>query len=60
MESSIQRGSDLKAGCVTLLNDVRHPVSLARLVLEKTPHSFIGGEGAKQLAIREVISYAVF
>lgn len=54
LESSIQRGSDLEAGCVTLIKDFSHPISLARKVLEETPHAFIGGEGAKQFGIEQV------
>lgn len=54
MEASIQRGSDLKAGCVTLLRDIQHPISLARRVLEKTPHSFLGGDGARRFALQQV------
>lgn len=40
---------EIKAGCVTLVKDINHPISLARKVLE-TPHNFIGGEQANLLA----------
>ncbi|XP_063703262.1 probable isoaspartyl peptidase/L-asparaginase GA20639 [Culicoides brevitarsis] len=39
----------INAGCVTLVKDIHHPISLARKVLE-TPHNFIGGEQANILA----------
>uniref|UniRef100_A0A1B0CWE4 Isoaspartyl peptidase/l-asparaginase n=1 Tax=Lutzomyia longipalpis TaxID=7200 RepID=A0A1B0CWE4_LUTLO len=50
MEASIMRGADLATGCVTLLRDIKHPISLARMVMEKTPHNFLGGEGAMDFA----------
>ncbi|XP_077289327.1 putative isoaspartyl peptidase/L-asparaginase GA20639 isoform X1 [Arctopsyche grandis] len=53
MEASMQRGSDLQAGCVTLIRDIRHPISIARRVLEKTPHAMLGGDGARSFAISE-------
>ncbi|XP_059617128.1 probable isoaspartyl peptidase/L-asparaginase GA20639 isoform X2 [Phlebotomus argentipes] len=55
MEASIMRGSDLSSGCVTLLRDIKHPISLARIVMEKTPHNFLGGEGAMDFAVRQGI-----
>lgn len=59
MEASMQRGSDLEAGCVTLIKDIHHPISLARKVLEETPHAFIGGEGAKKFAIQMVMKLII-
>lgn len=56
MEASMQRGSDLRAGCVTLIRDISHPISLARRVLEDTPHSVLGGDGARRFAIKQVSS----
>ncbi|GAB0087189.1 Probable isoaspartyl peptidase/L-asparaginase CG7860 [Sergentomyia squamirostris] len=53
MEASIMRGSDLASGCVTLLKDVRHPITLARMVMEKTPHNFLGADGAMDFAAEQ-------
>lgn len=39
------------AGSVCAMEDIMHPVSVARLVLEKTPHVILVGEGARQFAI---------
>lgn len=50
MEASIMSGDDLKAGCVTLIEDILHPITLARRVMEKTNHTFLGGEGAMRFA----------
>jgi len=50
MEASIMDGKTLRAGAVGLLRDIRNPVRLARLVMEKTDHVFIVGEGAEKIA----------
>lgn len=41
------------AGAVAFLEGFRHPVSVARRVLEKTPHVLLAGEGARQFALAE-------
>jgi isoaspartyl peptidase/L-asparaginase-like protein (Ntn-hydrolase superfamily) len=38
-------------GSVTFLQHIKHPVSVARLVMEKTPHVMLSGEGALQFAL---------
>jgi beta-aspartyl-peptidase (threonine type) len=50
MEASIMDGKTLQAGAVGLLKDIRNPVRLARVVMEKTDHVFVAGEGAEKLA----------
>ncbi len=50
MEASIMDGKRLEAGAVGLLKDVRNPVRLARVVMEKTDHVFVVGKGAEKLA----------
>lgn len=50
MDAAIMDGSTLKAGAVGAVRNILHPVSLARLVMEKTPHVLIVGEGALRLA----------
>ncbi len=39
------------AGSVTFLQHIMHPISVARLVMEKTPHVMLSGEGALQFAL---------
>jgi N4-(beta-N-acetylglucosaminyl)-L-asparaginase len=39
------------AGSVTFLQDIMHPVSVARLVMEKTPHVILSGQGALEFAL---------
>lgn len=41
------------AGSVAFLQDFEHPISVARRVMEKTPHVMLVGEGAQQFALEE-------
>jgi beta-aspartyl-peptidase (threonine type) len=50
MDASVMNGKTLQAGAVALVNDIRNPVRLARLVMEKTDHVLIAGKGAEKLA----------
>jgi N4-(beta-N-acetylglucosaminyl)-L-asparaginase len=40
------------AGSVCFLQDIMHPISVARLVMEKTPHVMLSGEGALDFALK--------
>lgn len=51
MEASLMEGRDLRAGCVTLLRDVMHPITVARRLMEKQRHTFLGGDAAQELAL---------
>ncbi|XP_072931892.1 probable isoaspartyl peptidase/L-asparaginase GA20639 [Epargyreus clarus] len=53
MEASIMCGKDLNVGAVTLVKDFMHPISIAHKVLTDSPHSLIGGEGAKLFALEK-------
>jgi len=44
------------AGSVVFLQHILHPVSVARLVMEKTPHVILAGDGALQFALAEGFS----
>jgi beta-aspartyl-peptidase (threonine type) len=50
MEASIMDGKTLNAGAVGLLKDIKNPVRLAKIVMEKTDHVFVVGKGAEKLA----------
>lgn len=39
------------AGAVTFLQHIMHPISVARKVMEKTPHVMLSGDGALQFAL---------
>jgi N4-(beta-N-acetylglucosaminyl)-L-asparaginase len=38
-------------GSVMFLEHIKHPISVARMVMEKTPHIVLAGEGALQFAL---------
>lgn len=42
-----------KAGSVCGLEHIKHPISVARRVMEKTPHVILVGDGALQFALSE-------
>ncbi len=50
LDASIMKGNG-ECGSVTFLENIKHPISVARLVMEKTPHVMLSGEGALQFAI---------
>lgn len=50
MDASLMSGADLRAGAVAAVTGVRHPVALARAVMEDTPHLLLAGAGAERLA----------
>jgi len=50
LDSSIMDGNG-DCGAVSFLERIKHPVSVARKVMEKTPHVLMSGEGAQQFAL---------
>lgn len=42
-----------RAGSVSFLEKIKHPVSVARMVMERTPHVMLTGEGALQFALSQ-------
>jgi N4-(beta-N-acetylglucosaminyl)-L-asparaginase len=40
------------AGSVAFIENIMHPISVARLVMEKTKHVMLAGEGAKKFALK--------
>lgn len=42
--------SEGQCGAVAFLQNIEHPISVARKVMEETPHVFLAGEGAYQFA----------
>jgi beta-aspartyl-peptidase (threonine type) len=51
LDASIMQGKDLSCGAVAGVTIIKHPISLARLVMEKTPHVLFAGKGADDLGI---------
>lgn len=52
LDASIMDG-DGRCGSVAALEDIRHPISVARRVMEKTPHVMLVGAGAQQFAMEQ-------
>jgi beta-aspartyl-peptidase (threonine type) len=50
MDASIMDGSRLKAGAVAFVKNVKNPIKLARLVMERTEHILLAGDGANNFA----------
>lgn len=50
LDSSIMDGKSLNAGAVASLQQIKNPISLARLVMEKSPHVMLAGAGAEAFA----------
>jgi len=50
LDAAIMDGKTLQAGAVAVLRHIRNPVSLARMVMEKSPHVMLSGEGAEKFA----------
>lgn len=50
LDASLMEGAGLEAGAVAAVERVRNPVSLARKVMESSPHVLLVGEGARRFA----------
>lgn len=50
MEASIMDGPKRRCGAVSGISTVKNPISLARLVMDKSPHSYLAFSGAENFA----------
>ncbi|CAN0922371.1 Probable isoaspartyl peptidase/L-asparaginase 2 [Linum grandiflorum] len=50
MEASIMDGTSRRCGAVSGVTTVKNPISLARLVMDKSPHSYLAFSGAEAFA----------
>lgn len=50
LDASIMNGKTLAAGAVAGLHHVKNPITLARAVMEKSPHVMMVGDGAEKFA----------
>src|SRR5688572_27922129 len=50
LDASIMNGKTLAAGAVAGLHHVKNPITLARAVMEKSPHVMMVGDGAERFA----------
>jgi beta-aspartyl-peptidase (threonine type) len=58
MDASIMDGRSLRAGAVAFVKNVKNPIKLSRLVMEKTDHVLLGGAGANQFALEMGVEMA--
>jgi beta-aspartyl-peptidase (threonine type) len=57
LDASIMDGSTLKAGAVCGVTRIRNPVTLARAVMENSPHVMLAGTGAEEFASTQGFSF---
>ncbi|HSK72577.1 MAG TPA: isoaspartyl peptidase/L-asparaginase [Pyrinomonadaceae bacterium] len=50
LDAAVMDGRRFRAGAVAFIRNVKNPVKLARLVMERTPHIFLAGTGAMEFA----------
>ena len=53
LDASIMQGVGHRGGSVAALEGILHPISVARRVMEKTPHVLLVGAGAREFALKE-------
>jgi beta-aspartyl-peptidase (threonine type) len=53
MDASIMDGSNLAAGAVAGVTDIKSPISAARKVMEASPHVLLAGKGASEFAAEQ-------
>ncbi len=53
LDAAIMDGATLSAGAVGAVRHVRNPIGLARLVMERSPHVLMVGEGAEAFALEQ-------
>jgi L-asparaginase / beta-aspartyl-peptidase len=50
MDAAIMEGKYLRAGAVTGVSNIKNPVLLARMIMEKSEHVLMSGKGAEEFA----------
>jgi len=50
LDASIMDGSNLKAGAVAGVSNIKSPIAAAKAVMEKSPHVILAGKGAEVFA----------
>ena len=58
MDASVMDGKTRDAGAIAFVRYVKNPIKLARLVMEKTPHILLAGEGANEFAREMNVEFA--
>jgi len=63
LDAAIMDGSNLNAGAIAGVGDIKNPISTARMVMEKSPHVLMVGKGASLFATQngaEIIDSSYF
>jgi len=63
MDAAVMTGKDMNCGAVSIVKNVKNPVTLARAIMEKTAHIYLGDMGALSFANKiglEVMPEAYF
>ncbi|HEY0052055.1 MAG TPA: isoaspartyl peptidase/L-asparaginase [Caulobacteraceae bacterium] len=58
MDAAVMNGADLAAGSVAGVTRTRHPIALARAVMERSPHVMLAGEGANAFSAAQGLEQA--
>ncbi len=53
LDACVMNGHTLTCGAVAALENIRHAAALARRVMEKTPHIYLVGEGARIFGVQQ-------
>jgi L-asparaginase / beta-aspartyl-peptidase len=56
LDAAIMDGSGPRAGAVTGVRHVKNPIDLARLVMDKSRHVLLAGEGAEEFALEQGVT----
>lgn len=57
MDASIMDGKTLNAGAAAAVKHIKNPITLARLVMEKSKHVMLAGEGAEVFAKEQGLTF---
>jgi beta-aspartyl-peptidase (threonine type) len=56
LDAAIMDGATRKAGAVAGVRHIRNPIELARMVMERTTHVLLTGEGAEEFALEQGVT----
>ncbi len=56
LDAAVMDGKGPRAGAVAGVRHVRNPIDLARLVMEKSPHVLLVGDGAEEFALEQGVT----
>jgi beta-aspartyl-peptidase (threonine type) len=57
LDASIMNGRDLRSGAVAGVHNTKNPISLARMVMERSRHVLMAGRGADIFALQNGVPY---